>query len=238
MNPIKPTVTLKEEGTCHEKELHEHPAFGCVTVSRISHGGQGCSMFGSEIRHDTTMRLKVTTAKKDRHLHRDWIHGDGWPYVEFSFTEAQWATFVSSAGMGCGTPCTISMIRDGKYVEVPGIQWGESKKAEFQREIHKRASKAMEDVTAAIAALEALTTGASVSKVALKKITHDLKCAAGNIPGNMKFVQESFVEAMEATVEDAKAVIEAFAQTTAMRIGTDNLQIDVPRPVMQIEHKE
>lgn len=221
----KPTVTKTHEGTVHEKETLSHPAFGKITLSRVSCRGRGQALFGSALGHSHYIAIQVRTAKLDRHLNHDWIHA-GKHVTEFYMSEAQWAQFVSSVGMGEGTPITFRDRPDDGYTPMhcPGIEPVETMKETFEREIEETAKKYVQEAKDLVKELEALVAAGKAGKGQLTEIKKKLEHIATGIPNTMGFIQSQFAESMEKTVEAGKAEIEGFVGAMATRTGIEVLR--------------
>jgi hypothetical protein len=83
-----------------------HPSWAMIGASRVSHSAGGSALFDSDIRHQHTVTVSISTASRRRDLNRDWLHAER-EFVEVEMSEAQWASFVSSMNAGSGVPCTI-----------------------------------------------------------------------------------------------------------------------------------
>ena len=127
-----------------------HPSFGVAGFSRISVGGGGIQLFDSSVPHQHYIELWISTAKRQRGLHRDWITSDGNDeIVRIAMSEAQFGALVSSFGQGGGVPVTISR-RDGALVPAGPH---ESRLAVTAAEVAKAADKATEKVQEAVSVL-------------------------------------------------------------------------------------
>lgn len=133
--------TVEEQGTSMERETLTHPAFGLIGFSRVS-GGEN-TLFGSSIKHNDRIIMRLKHAKQDRHLHDDWYHGRGL-ITEVEMSYSQFAECISSLNVGEGVPCTIRYTeKDGM---VPYIKENVSKREQFRNEFSETVSKAMEQV--------------------------------------------------------------------------------------------
>lgn len=207
---------------------YEHPAFGCIVVTRW-HGGGGQRLFGSDLRHSSGVTLHFHEADLrrglscDRHFARKTI-------LEVDITEAQWARLVASAGDGSGTPVTLRYARSGPLVDIPGIAAPQCSKREVHgKEMAEAVSKAISTVQAAAAELrEMLEKPGSISKTQLKAI-YSRMASIGRLPGDVQFVYDQFAEATEQVAEDAKIEIEAHVSALASRLGLEQLRNMAPR---------
>lgn len=213
----EPTVTSRDG-----KKVHNHPAFGVVTVTRPSYS-PGINLFGSDLSHQNAISITIQTAKLERDLNRDWVFPTG-TVLEFTMSESQWAKFVAGAGRSMATPVTLDTVSQGPLVRLPGISVPkESRKDTFNQEFKEKLDEAIGSINSLTEQLEELASGKSVSKVALKHLVANLKNKVSNLPKNMDFAVESFQEVTETVVEEAKAEIEAYYLDAAFRYGVDAL---------------
>lgn len=200
----------REEAGGHRSEgdiRETHPAFGNVTVARIS--GGNASLFDSEVRHNHFVRVTVRRSDRTRALHRDWMStaGMGLPLIEFDMSEAQWASLVSAFGNGGGVPCTIRATESDP--NVPGIPFAPRLELSTA-ETKAAAERQYERVKAALAAVEEKPTKANV---------RSLRLAVDQAAGNVAFAAESLTEHTENVVQKARADIEAMAHSAAVNRG-------------------
>lgn len=70
--------------------VYEHPSYGLLQISRMTSNFSE-SLFGSSIKHQHTIVLRVNKARKHRSLSRDWYMEGGLPHVEIEMSAAQFA---------------------------------------------------------------------------------------------------------------------------------------------------
>jgi hypothetical protein len=209
-----------------EDTTYRHPAFATINVSRPS---GHATLFGSELKHQNYVTLTINRAEKHRSLHRDWIFGKN-PIVEIAMSEAQWAQFVSSSGMGSGTPCTLQYAppADAGLEQVPSFPLHNFHQ-QFVDESEKRAKVLIAKTQEVIATLTAMVEApGSIPKTELKKLVWNLKCEFGNLTSNTAFLHNMFKESMENIVESGKAELEAFAVNLVMNTGIEALAAAKP----------
>lgn len=217
---IKPTVTVSQSGPNAGTDTFSHPAFGVAVLTQRS-GGTG-KLFGSDIQHQGTMAICVKTAKLDRHLGRDWIHGQD-VVVDLEFTHAQFAQFITGVGKGDGTPCTLRYRATGQIEQMPGIHHLEEKFETHKREIREMAAKSIEDIRATVEKLEELNKGGSIPKNIFKGLMHSLRCQLDNVPSNMAFTVSSAEETLEKATAHAKIEVESFVSMKAQQLGLKHI---------------
>ena len=211
----EPTVTTK-----NGDQVYSHPAYGVITVTRPQ-SSPGANLFGSDLSHSHFISVTIQTAELHRDLHRDWVSPRG-HVIEFSMSEAQWGKFVSGAGRSQATPITLNRLSEGPLVAVPDIKHPEkSRKETFNEEFGVKLDQAMQGINTIADQLSEILNDKSISKVKLKGIVNNLKSQANNLPKNLNFAVESFREATEDMVEEAKAEVEAHFIQTAHSYGVD-----------------
>lgn len=188
------------EPTFNEDGAETHPAFGVVVLNRTS--GTARALFQSDIQHQHTVSLELHTATRRRDLGRDWTHARE-SIVRIEMSEAQWASLISSVGQGSGTPVTIRR-RDG--VSLPDLPF-RTRVATNIDEVHATTKRLLEDVAAATAAVEAAVESKAGIRELRKAVTN-LHFAVANAPANAAFAVTALHEAVEQTVQHARADIE------------------------------
>ena len=195
----------------------EHPSYGVIVLSRIT-GGEG-TLFDSPVKHDHRIHIEIREAVRYRSLSNDWVHPTK-SIVDFEMSETQFARFITSGGMGSGTPITIR--RRGAQIILPAPF--ERKGEEFKGEINEIQQRA----TAGIAALEKRIDELLQKKVALSK---DEKAEIRSLVfqvtrqtrDHLPWVVDQFHEKMHKTVEEAKGEIEGFLKEQARLLGVKAL---------------
>lgn len=195
------------EPTLDKYGAEEHPAWALIGAIRVA-STPGAVLFDSDVRHSHLVVVRLQRARRKRELHRDWI-GGGQQIIEIAMSEAQWASFVSSFGIGDGVPCTIRA--ESTNWEVPGFPY-EPRLQESMDEVRGAASKAAEEIKAAFEAYEQKKSAENL---------RTLKYAIANMPANVAFAGETLVEHAENVVEKARADIEAMVVQTARQVGLD-----------------
>src|SRR5471030_48809 len=203
----EPVLTQKDERSGVVKQTH--PAFGVVSVSRVS---GGAVLFGSEFQHANYMRLRIAKAELNRSLSSEWVSANKLPYIEVELSEAQWATFLSSANVGQGTMCTVRRI--GTEV-VTGIPAPERKRERFHQEAGAKLEKALAELRQLADDVGELKLSQKQKDALLSRVDQ----VQMNIAGNVDFVMEQFGEYMEGVEERAKIEINAYANNVISQHG-------------------
>jgi len=214
----KPTETLEPDGPMKGSKF-EHPAYGAIRVVRTSGHTE---LFQSPLKHQNYISIEISDAYVRRSHGRDWMHSKR-EFIRFHMSEHQWAQFISSMGDGGGTPITFSYKpKDTTMHVVPRI---EEQKHPFEAhtdDIEAAARKAVDDLQVVYDQLRTLYTDkGKAGKRDLEGILKTLQTRLGNLPSNMKYVQECLVEAMDETVNAGKSEIDAYIKQQVHKAGLD-----------------
>lgn len=202
------------EPTTDEYGHEEHPSWIVVGVSRGNVSPPGAALFDSDIRHQHAMTVRVSRARRKRDLHRDWI-GGGRQLMEFTFSEAQWAAFVSAPNSGTGVPATLDWHGD----DVPRAPH-DPRLAHSMDEVRDAATRAQQEVKRALEEYK--------EKKTVGNLRH-LEAMIDNMPANLVFAAESLTEHAENVVQKAKADIEAFVVGKADQLRLNPADLGVPQ---------
>jgi len=191
--------------------VESHPAFAVAVVSRSQ--GNGRPLFQSDIKHQHTIRLQIKSAVRRRELHTDWVDPRK-VLAEVEMSEAQFGALISSVGLGTGVPVTLR-ASESNY-KVPDLPY-EPRIATALNEVEGAVAKALEDVDAAVQALDA-AIAEKKGVVAIREALRTVQNRVENAPKKASFAVTAVAEATEQVVSQAGAEIEARA-LAAQRIA-------------------
>lgn len=219
----KPTVQepeiTKMEGPGNVGESKQtHPAYGQVSVSRVS---GHANLYGSDFSHNGYVTLTIQRSELVRSLSNDW-HFARDNLIEIALSEAQWATLVSSFNVGSGVPCTLMWKQGEGYI--PRLPDPKKRTDQFAAEM-------AEDFEEAHAALDALIEQIEGLKLSGKKtdaLLSQVNLVKGKLDSSAPFVAEQFSEHMESETERAKVEIHGYATNLFQRAGVAALAGDGP----------
>lgn len=203
----EPEVIPEGAGWRQGAKTYRHPADGQVVVSKVS--GQ-TTLYGSDFYHREWVEIRVYESEFTRDLSRDWPHAKR-EFISFKLSEAQWAAFVSSAGNGSGTQCTLNHVMGEVRPDIPY----RNADAEHRPELDKR----IQDGLAELAEARNQLMASGLSKAKMAPILASLNKAEQELTSNVAFVAKSYGEAMEARTEKAKVEINAYVTNAVMRAG-------------------
>jgi hypothetical protein len=184
---------------------YDHPAFGCISITR-SHGGNG-RLFMSDVDHHHLICLEVATANMSRGLNHD-KHFQGKTIVRLAMTPLQFAELVGNMSQGSGTPCTLEWVKgDGM---LPPIH-GESSTRRFSKEAKAEFLKLAKQIDEVVTDTRKALVEAKLSKPKQDAILAPLILIQRTLSSNLPFMQDMFSESLEKIVSEAKSIVESYA---------------------------
>ena len=215
---------IKTDSGCLGGERIKHPAMGLVTLHRVTCGGKGMSLFGTEVKHREYIEITLHEANVERELYSDWTHQER-ALVSFALSSAQFADMLLKINDGDGVPATITWSY-GKSHKMPDIQ---SKAETFRHETKSALDRGLGGFNDAFAAVKtALEEGQPLTKKGLRETASRFKALEDSLSGTVPFIIEQFSEQMEKVVSDAKAEYDAFVQTSVDKLGVQAIKNGAP----------
>jgi ElaB/YqjD/DUF883 family membrane-anchored ribosome-binding protein len=217
----------------NEREVTEHPAYGTISVSRV-HSGRAEPLFGSGITHHNMVRLRITEAKMERNLCRDWILPQK-VLVELDMSETQFGHFISSAGIGEGTPCTLRRVM-GKST---GDITHEHERMRFAREFGERVQELSQEAESMAKELTTVLNGTgTVTKKERERMKWLVRGLMQSIQNNIPFVMDQFNDALDKNVGEAKGEVEGYILAKAHRFAGTELGRELTMMLPQGENAD
>jgi len=199
------------------EELH-HPSYGLIKVGHIH--GRNQVLFGSSIKHSEVIRITVTRAHLNRHLHADSYYQEG-EIVEIDLSYSQFVEFITTHDRGTGVPCTIRWVQGEGTVEQPPF---DNKREQHTQEFSDKMvdiGRKLDDLRDTV---EALLQQPTVSKKERQELLHKVNMARQRITCDLPFAVKQFHEQMDLSVREAKGEIEGFALRRLLVAGHEALQ--------------
>jgi hypothetical protein len=211
---------------------YSHPAMVTVQFNRIEHGFGGVSLFGSSVKHRSSVILRISKADVERDLSTDWVHGGIDPIIEVELAPAQFSELLVSMNVGTGVPATLR-YHNGESFDSPELP---TKAEEFRSEIESALTKAMDGIRSAQTEVNGLLNDDKpIGKKGKLELQEMLRRLNGLAEGTIPFIMEQFSKQMSKTVVEAKAEVDAFVthaiQQTglkALREAAPNIEIEGP----------
>lgn len=204
--------------------VYNHPAFGCITLHRVSTSGGGSRLFGTDFGHRHFMKLVVHHAEQMRSSTYE-RHFETKQIIEFYMSEAQWATFISSVNFGSGVPCTLGMLGSER---VPDIEPDSAREERFSEGLTDRLADAQ-------AVLKEVLTDINNGKMGKTNLRDKVQRALMQIGVNTEYTQEMLDEYISKKIEAAKVEIHAYATYAIHSAGIASL--NKGDPILSLEDK-
>lgn len=206
-----------------DDKKYEHESYGAISVNRVS--GQ-THLFGSDAIHNNYIRIDISEADMRRSLSDDHLMANR-RLVTVDLTFDQWARFVSSFGIGMGTPCTLRRVGTKQYADPPEPEHFSSK---FRDDLKKTMATATEKLDGLIGTLkEALLPGnKTLGKKELTQVLSDIQQALMQVKSNIPFVEDQFDEHMERKVSAALVEVEGTIAHGLREAGLASLRDAMP----------
>lgn len=201
---------IKGDSNLHgsEAETHRHPAFGMIQFSRINGGGH--KFFGSDLKQDHFIELKIEQAEVTRSLSKDWYSpsfgNKNRGVVRVRMTSNQFSELITSLNIGSGVPCTIESIKGEKVEEIP-------KDTENRKDfVHKSFKERMTDFAQRFSKDSKNAKTIIEKKTLTKQDQHDLlhlfESIQAELTNNIPFFMKCFQETSDKIVTEAKQEVE------------------------------
>lgn len=200
-------------------EKFEHPSFGTIRINRVN--SSGTRLFDSALKHEHYMEIEISTAVLNRNLHHNWVFPRD-SIVTIALSEAQWARFVSSIGIGGGVPCTIK-YRGYEAVEPPPVDL--NTRDTFVKEVKEQMSEVCTSLGDALKKAEEIKKKKTVNKGDVAELVKVIERLQTELLSNIPWAQQVFEETTEKTVEAAKAEAEAHMHMAIQRLGMEALAL-------------
>jgi hypothetical protein len=219
-----------------EDTITRHPSYGVMSITRVS--GSGKHLFGATVDHQSSIRIRISKAHIQRSLNTDRVRDDE-PVVDVELSPLQWAEALTTLGVMPGVPVTIRRIGEEVIAKCPPCNDRQKIEAEFAAKI----TGVMDDLRS----LQKTMLNMFSKKNALTRADKDALLtgcgrAITEIGSNMPFVHEMFREAMDKTVAEAKAAIDAFYQHAIVEAGlaalTDRSAVAPSLPRIELHEQE
>lgn len=201
--------TISEDGEVRR----DHPAMGVISLSRTQIS-PACDLFGSNIKHGTTIELQVSTANEVRRNNHTNIYPEK-TLLRVSMSLDQWARLVSSIGMGEGVPVTLQFgpDADSPLARYPRYVSRKQERQTVTGEFSDHLQKASDGIKQVQSKLQSfLEKGSKApSKTEIQELISALRLAGDQFSSNSQYIANSFQRVLEASTQSAKSELEAFA---------------------------
>lgn len=222
------------KGPLRDETIEEHESFGMISLARYT-----CNppqhFFGSSIVHNGGVSLVIQTAERHRSLNSYRYHAQE-HLIEINMTPAQLADLLTNLNMGDGIPCTIQWFNGKKMEPCPEVNERKLIHQEFDKKM-KSLGDALEELVQETRDLQQKPNVNKGDRARLVKMAETIQAqVAHNIP----FIHAQFNEAIDATLNEAKADLESFVSQLTRNMGEEALRrklAEVAPPILELKDK-
>lgn len=200
-----------------EKEKKKrHESFGTIILTN-KYGGER-ALFGSSIPHSETICISIHRAEETRMLNYD-SYTPKEQMIEIEMSRSQFADFITSAGKGTGTPCTILYNNGKRMEECPFTPKAEEHKQEFK----EHQTEIRSELTEFEKLISEITNKNSFTKKDKQNLIRAFSHIKSQILSNSEYQVQMFAEQMEKMAHETKTELEAMLrQENKILRFTDN----------------
>ena len=191
-------------------EDFKHPSFGTISFTR-THGGSQ-ALFGSSIKHNNAILLRISHAEKRISNAHDYIYSKG-VIVEAYLSPTQFADAITGHGSGGEAPITLQFTEKDGNIDQPSF---ENKRLQFEKEFFKTADAIVKQINETIEKAK--------DKKAPQWLVHDMEVTKSWLKSNIPYLAEQFAKQMDKTVTEAKAEVEAYVTGLIQQTGLEALE--------------
>lgn len=197
-----------------DAKVCRHESYGVVRLGRSTYGSP-TNLFGSSVKHSTTISLTIKTAHLNRYLNNDRFHGDD-RLIQIEMSPVQFSELITGININDGVPCTITNIDYDICERPPYI----SKKQQFSEEFKFKLDNVFSNSYGSIKKILKLLD----DKKPLKRSQRDdiksfIQIMVQEIKSNLPYIQRNFDKAMDRTVSECKHEVEAFINEKICNLG-------------------
>lgn len=197
-----------------------HPAYGAISLSRVSSGPPGKRLFMSDVYHQNFFVIEISEADYNRSL-SDSSHYAHKSLIRVALSANQLLDFFSSQNMGGGVPCTLERVRDaeGKFrmVEDPPFS---DKLDTFKEEMKEDIRETRNTLNALLKEVQTLRDEKKKAGAKdLDNLIDKIELARAKVCSNLPFVQKMAIERFEKRKQEAKAEVEALFSSSLQNIA-------------------
>jgi hypothetical protein len=196
----------------NETNIDRHPSYGLLQIHRVSGGAR--QLFGSSIDHGQSIMLRIARAESRRDLAHTWYY-DYERVIEVEMSPAQFAEAITSLNCGVGVPCTIRR-HTGEDIPDPVVP---SVRQQHVDEFKAVMRELVDKLNAGTEQARELLQKKSLTKADREAILATLDQVYRSVGSNAPFIHSSFDEAMDKTVTEAKAEVDAFFTNAVTTLG-------------------
>lgn len=195
----------------------KHESYGTIDISRTTGGAR--TLFGTDVKHGNTIKLRINGAELIRSINNDWYHTLD-RLIEIELSPVQFAEAITNMNTN-GVPCTIKYFNGESKKEPPFINKKELFRQEFNEDI-KEVSNKINELSKEVE--EIINSKKTFTKIDKENILSGLFKIKQELTSNIPFVVECFDKQIERSVSHSKSEVEAYIQYKINSLGLKALQ--------------
>lgn len=203
-----------------DEQKFTHESYGMIAVNRLS-GTRGVPLFGSALESNPSLiQLTVTHGTRYHSLGHDSYSGNG-EIIRLWMTPAQYAEMISNPNCGPGVPCTI------RHIQLRQMEWPPEvpDEGKLVRERFKlKTQELLEKARDGSEQLKAILSTTRLSQKLKDEIQGTYERSVRFLWDAAPFLVESFQDAVQRTVTEAKQEIDAFMLHAQQVAGVQALE--------------
>lgn len=200
--------------SAHDNPRSTHESYGLIEISRTQ-----CSppmtLFGSPVKTSNPICLRIHTA----YIHNpntadEYYHPQG-QLIEVDLSPAQYAELITTMNIGSGTPCTIKWVTGDKNQRREKCPEHHPLEA-----VNNEVKATMKNVTDSIEKLKTIAQNVldqkgNIPQASRKELLGQINNVLMQLQQNVPYVHEKVTEAIQDTLQKAKAEISATLSTAS-----------------------
>ena len=189
---------------------------GLIQINR-SYGGRNI-LFGSNIPHDTCMKLTISQAYISRSFNENHYYPTN-KIIEIELSPSQYAEMITNLNHGVGVPCTITKFMEERIPNNLSLNDElETVKSEYSESV----DKIMDEIRDTI---YEIPDEKAMSPKKIKDLKHELANMLYRLTQEAPFMKERFDETLDKIFVEAKASIDDTINLTLANIGLDTIKM-------------
>ena len=196
--------------------MHKIGCKGLIQINR-TYGGRNI-LFGSNIPHDTCMKLTISQAYVDRCFNENHYYPKN-KLIEIELSPSQYAEMITNLNHGVGVPCTITRFMEERVAN--DLKLNDELNL-VKTEYAKAVDKIMDEIRNTI---YEIPDDKSMSPKKIRDLKHDLANMLYRLTQEAPFMKERFDETLDKIFVEAKASIDDTINLTLSNIGLNTIKL-------------
>lgn len=185
----------------------KHPAYGMLMFSHVSGGNP--NLFGSSVKHDHKILMRICHGSVERHLNNDWYHAGG-TICEAEMSLTQFAEAITSMNISPGVPVTLRFTENSG--DIDQIEGFVDKRTEYLDEFRDKNKESVKLINDLIDYIGEIFQKKTITAKERESVISSLTQIYNAVGSHNTFMAEQFNETADGIIKEAKGEVEAFIQ--------------------------